>query len=147
MAQELYYMSDGRTDDSIGYLGWLIATDTKILIEGNSQALVKESLMESLQAETYGGMAHFLFLQHFHIFKNTTTPPQQQLYYCNNSALIKHLQQDQISDPFPNQNSLTDYDAHMTLQNIKKLTMGNISIHHTRGHQDQKQIQNKTKLT
>eukprot|EP00957_Ditylum_brightwellii_P182375 13893291-Ditylum_brightwellii.AAC.1 len=147
MAWELYYVSDGRADDSISYFGWLIATDTKILIEGINQALRKESLMESLQAETYGEIALFLFLQHFCIFKNTTTPPHQQLYYCNNSTLIKRLQQGQISNPFSNQYSLTDHDTHMALQNVIELTPGDISMHHVRGHQDQKQTQNKTKLT
>eukprot|EP00957_Ditylum_brightwellii_P081447 6195801-Ditylum_brightwellii.AAC.1 len=63
MAQELYYVSDGGADDGIGYFGWLIATDTKLLIKGNSQAISKEYLMESLQTETYGGIG--LFLRHF----------------------------------------------------------------------------------
>eukprot|EP00957_Ditylum_brightwellii_P089891 6845803-Ditylum_brightwellii.AAC.1 len=107
MAQELYYVSDGGANDSIGYFEWLIATDTKILIEGNGQVLVKESLTESLQAETYGEIALFLFLQHFHIFKNTTTPPNHQLYYCNNSTVIKHLQHDQNNNPFPTNTPLT----------------------------------------
>eukprot|EP00957_Ditylum_brightwellii_P132408 10096862-Ditylum_brightwellii.AAC.1 len=35
MAQELYYMPDGKADYGIGYFRWLIATDTEILIEGN----------------------------------------------------------------------------------------------------------------
>eukprot|EP00957_Ditylum_brightwellii_P177912 13551396-Ditylum_brightwellii.AAC.1 len=147
MAQELYYVSDGGADDGIGYFGWLIATDTKILIEGNVQALGKESLMESLQAETYGGISLFLFLQHVCVFKNTTTPPNHQLYYCDNSTLIKYLQQDQSNNPFPNQYSLADYTTHMTLQSIIKLTPGNLSIWHVRGHQDWKQSMNKTKLT
>eukprot|EP00957_Ditylum_brightwellii_P161583 12302491-Ditylum_brightwellii.AAC.1 len=65
MAQELYCISDRGADNGIGYFGWLIATDTTVLIEIYSQAHRKESFMESLQAETYGGIALFLCLKHF----------------------------------------------------------------------------------
>eukprot|EP00957_Ditylum_brightwellii_P076821 5839251-Ditylum_brightwellii.AAC.1 len=101
MAHELYYVSDGGADDSIGYFVWIIVTDTKILIEGNSQALGKDSLMVSLQAETYGGITLFFFLQYFHIFKNMSTPLNRQFYYCDNSTLMKCLQHDQTNNPFP----------------------------------------------
>eukprot|EP00957_Ditylum_brightwellii_P187191 14256934-Ditylum_brightwellii.AAC.1 len=77
MAYELYYVSDRGANDSIGYFGWLIATDTTILIEGNSQAPGKESLMESLQTETIEGIALFLFLKLFCIYKDATTLPNQ----------------------------------------------------------------------
>eukprot|EP00957_Ditylum_brightwellii_P096950 7383182-Ditylum_brightwellii.AAC.1 len=78
--------------------------------------------MESLRAETYGGIALFLSLQHFHIFKNTTTSPNHQFYYCDNSTLIKYLQHDQTNNPFLNQYYLANYDAHITLHSIIKLT-------------------------
>eukprot|EP00957_Ditylum_brightwellii_P001590 124423-Ditylum_brightwellii.AAC.1 len=34
-----YYVTDGGADDGIGYFGWLIATETKIITKGYSQAL------------------------------------------------------------------------------------------------------------
>eukprot|EP00957_Ditylum_brightwellii_P086879 6612437-Ditylum_brightwellii.AAC.1 len=67
LAQELYYVTIGRANDGIGYFGWLITTDTNILIEGKGQALRKDSLVESLRAKIYCGLALFTFLKHFYI--------------------------------------------------------------------------------
>eukprot|EP00957_Ditylum_brightwellii_P146322 11141530-Ditylum_brightwellii.AAC.1 len=82
MAQELYYVPGGDVNDGISYFGWLIATDIKILIEGNGQALVKESLMKSLQAETYGGLPSFTS---YNIFAYSRT---QLLLQTTNSITV-----------------------------------------------------------
>ena len=147
LAHKLYYITDGRADDDIGYFGWFIATKTNILTEGKGQALGKDSLMESLRAKTYGRIAHITFLKHFHIYKNISSPPNQQFYYCDTSTLIKRLQQNQYNKPFPNQCSLADYDVHMTLWSIIDQNLGNLSILHVKGHQDCKKVTCPTKLT
>eukprot|EP00957_Ditylum_brightwellii_P004001 304459-Ditylum_brightwellii.AAC.1 len=52
-----YYVTDGDADNGIGYFGWLIATETKIITKGYCQALGIEHQMESFRAQTYGGIA------------------------------------------------------------------------------------------
>eukprot|EP00957_Ditylum_brightwellii_P135336 10319643-Ditylum_brightwellii.AAC.1 len=34
-----YYVTDGGTDDGIGYFGWLIATETTLVTKGYGQVL------------------------------------------------------------------------------------------------------------
>eukprot|EP00957_Ditylum_brightwellii_P146693 11166429-Ditylum_brightwellii.AAC.1 len=53
----LYYVTDGGADNGIGYFGWVIATDTRIIAKGYGQAQGNDHQMESLRAETYGGIA------------------------------------------------------------------------------------------
>eukprot|EP00957_Ditylum_brightwellii_P128073 9767909-Ditylum_brightwellii.AAC.1 len=77
LALKLYYMSDSGVDNGIGYFGWLIATETTILIECNGHTIGKESLMESSRAETYGAIVIFLFLHYMQIYKNTYSHPNK----------------------------------------------------------------------
>jgi hypothetical protein len=112
----LYYVTDGGADDGIGYFGWVIASDTRIITKGYGQAQGNEHHMESLRAETYGGIALFTFLKHYRIYNEISQPPNLQRYYCDNSTLIKRLKEDQKGKPYPSQYIQADYDAHMTLQ-------------------------------
>eukprot|EP00957_Ditylum_brightwellii_P208679 15358485-Ditylum_brightwellii.AAC.1 len=89
--------ADGGTNDGIGHYGWVIAIETRILVKGNNQALGNKTLMESLQAETYGGLAFFTFIKYFCIYKNTSNPTDSQHYFCDNLTLITHLKYDQQS--------------------------------------------------
>eukprot|EP00957_Ditylum_brightwellii_P025466 1925305-Ditylum_brightwellii.AAC.1 len=138
LASKFYYISDSGVNNGIGYFGWLIATEANILIEGHRQALGKESLMESLRGETYGEIAIFLFLYYFRIYTNTSTPPNRQYYYTDNSTLIKRLQQDTKSKPYPNQYTLTNYNVHTTILNLIKQSAGKLSFQHLKGHQDKR---------
>eukprot|EP00957_Ditylum_brightwellii_P138934 10590203-Ditylum_brightwellii.AAC.1 len=84
----LYYVTDSGADDGIGYFGWIIATDTRIITKEYDQAQGNEHQMESLRAETYGGIAVFTFLKHYRMYYNILHPPNTQKYYCDNSMLI-----------------------------------------------------------
>eukprot|EP00957_Ditylum_brightwellii_P039048 2951196-Ditylum_brightwellii.AAC.1 len=94
--------------------------------------------MESLRAETYGGIAVFTFLKHYRIYYDTSDPPNKQKYYCDNSTLIRRLKYDQTEPHYPSQNTQADYDAHMTLQKIMQELTGEMEIIHVKGHQDNK---------
>eukprot|EP00957_Ditylum_brightwellii_P033685 2553056-Ditylum_brightwellii.AAC.1 len=41
----LYYVTDGGADNKIGYFGWVIATDTRIITKGYGQAQGNEHQM------------------------------------------------------------------------------------------------------
>eukprot|EP00957_Ditylum_brightwellii_P101337 7722665-Ditylum_brightwellii.AAC.1 len=81
----LYYVTDGGADNGIGYFGWVIATDTRIIMKGYGQARGNEHQMESFRAETYRGIAVFTFLKHTRIYYDILNPPNTQKYYCDNS--------------------------------------------------------------
>eukprot|EP00957_Ditylum_brightwellii_P107040 8167242-Ditylum_brightwellii.AAC.1 len=57
LGKALYYVTDGGADNGIGYSGWVIATDTRIITKGYGQTQGNEHQMESLRAETYRGIA------------------------------------------------------------------------------------------
>eukprot|EP00957_Ditylum_brightwellii_P198270 15108418-Ditylum_brightwellii.AAC.1 len=134
----LYYVTDGGADDRIGYFGWLIATVTRIISKGYRHVQGNEHQMESLRAETYGGITVFTFLKHYRIYYNISDPPNKQKYYCDNSKLICRLKYDQTEPHYLSQNNQADYNAHMTLQNIMQELPGEMEIIHVKGHQDNK---------
>eukprot|EP00957_Ditylum_brightwellii_P044664 3386221-Ditylum_brightwellii.AAC.1 len=97
----LYYVTDGGADDGIGYFGWVIAIDTKIITKGYGQAHGSKHQMESLRAETYGGIAVFNFLKHYRLYYEISEPPILQKYYCDDSTLISRLKYNQTGAHYP----------------------------------------------
>eukprot|EP00957_Ditylum_brightwellii_P042699 3233550-Ditylum_brightwellii.AAC.1 len=51
MGSELWVAADGGVKGSLGYFGWVIATETQVLWEGKGQSQSNPELIESLQAE------------------------------------------------------------------------------------------------
>eukprot|EP00957_Ditylum_brightwellii_P032536 2465366-Ditylum_brightwellii.AAC.1 len=96
-----YYVTDGGADDGIGYFGWVIATDTKIITKGYRQTHGSKHQMKLLQAETYRGIAVFNFLRHYRIFYEILEPPILQKYYYDNFTLISRLKYDQTGAQYP----------------------------------------------
>ena len=94
--------------------------------------------MESLRAETYGGIAVFTFPKNYRIYYDISHPPNTQKYYCDNSTLIQRLKYDQTEPPYPSQNTQADYDAHLTLRKLLQELPGEMEIIHVKGHQDNK---------
>eukprot|EP00957_Ditylum_brightwellii_P000386 30129-Ditylum_brightwellii.AAC.1 len=101
LGKTIYYVTDGGSNDGIGYFGWVITTDTRIITKGYGQAQRNEHQMESLKAETYGGIAVFTFLKHYRIYYEISDPPSKQKYYCDNSTLIRRLKYDQSETHYP----------------------------------------------
>ena len=58
-----YIVSDGGHIDPYGSFGWVIATDSTILIENSGAA--RGTPMSSYRAEAYGKLSWILFLKHF----------------------------------------------------------------------------------
>eukprot|EP00957_Ditylum_brightwellii_P204444 15339289-Ditylum_brightwellii.AAC.1 len=138
-----YYVTDRGADNGIGCSGWLIATDTKIITKGYRQAHGSEHQMESLQVETYEGIAVFNFIKHYRIFYEISEPPILQKYYCDNFTLISRLKYNQTGSQYPSLYTQAKYDVHMTLVKLVQDTSGTLEIAHVKGHQDSKK--NKTK--
>eukprot|EP00957_Ditylum_brightwellii_P103158 7862087-Ditylum_brightwellii.AAC.1 len=58
---ELWVVSDGGVKEGYGYFGFVIATETQILWKGQGQVQGNSVQMESLQAESSGGLALLRF--------------------------------------------------------------------------------------
>eukprot|EP00957_Ditylum_brightwellii_P000781 61857-Ditylum_brightwellii.AAC.1 len=130
LCKMLYYVTDRWADDGIGYFGWVIATDTKIITKGYGQAHGNKHQMKSLRAETYGGIAVFTFLEHYRTYYEILDPPFKQKHYCDNSTLICRLKYDQTEAHYPSLYTQADYDAHMALAKILRDLPGNLEIVH-----------------
>eukprot|EP00957_Ditylum_brightwellii_P100498 7660722-Ditylum_brightwellii.AAC.1 len=59
---ELWVVSNGGVKKGYGYLDFVIATETQILWKGQGQVQGNSAQMESLQAESSGGLAPLRFL-------------------------------------------------------------------------------------
>ena len=55
-------VSDGGAINGLGYYGWVIASDMKILWEESGQVTGNPEQIDSLRAETHGTLAAVLFL-------------------------------------------------------------------------------------
>eukprot|EP00957_Ditylum_brightwellii_P207890 15354983-Ditylum_brightwellii.AAC.1 len=130
LCKMFYYVTDGGADNRIGYFGWVIATDTKIITKGYGHTHGSEHQMESLRAETYSGIEVFTFLKHYRTYYEILDPPFTQNYYCDNSTLIRRLKYNQTKANYPSFYTQADYDAHMTSAKIIKDTPGNLKIVH-----------------
>ena len=108
----------------------------KIIAKGYRQAHGSKHQMESLQAETYRGIAVFNFIKHYRIYYEILEPPNLQKYYCDNSTLINRLKYNQTGEQYSSLYTQADYGTHMTLAKIIQETPGPLEIAHVKGHQD-----------
>eukprot|EP00957_Ditylum_brightwellii_P001204 94632-Ditylum_brightwellii.AAC.1 len=107
----LWYVCDGGADGGLGFFGWIIATNTTILVEGYGQALENLSLAEFLQSESYGGIALMSFIKSYRIYYNDTDIPETQNYCCDNITVINCIKEIKAAMISPTTHNLADYDV------------------------------------
>eukprot|EP00957_Ditylum_brightwellii_P176570 13447774-Ditylum_brightwellii.AAC.1 len=73
----IHIESDRGTTDGLGYCGWIIATDTIILVKEYGHAPGQGHQMESLQAKSYGCVTALLFILPYRIHHNITHYTQE----------------------------------------------------------------------
>eukprot|EP00957_Ditylum_brightwellii_P203068 15333085-Ditylum_brightwellii.AAC.1 len=84
LGDKLWAVTDRGLKRGDGYFGWVIATDTNILWEGEEYAQSNAELAESIHTEGMAHLAAALFLKHYSRYYNITIKPQNEKHFTDN---------------------------------------------------------------
>lgn len=89
----MWIVSDGSHKEEKGTYGWVIATDTNVVWQGNGRA--RGNPMNSHRAEAYGMLASLVFLRHVTRFMGIKLHCHV-IRFCDNKALVDSVGKEQI---------------------------------------------------
>ena len=132
----IWIVSDGGKGDAIGYYGWVVATGTNIIYEGEGHVPGNPLHLDSLRAESMG-MLHAL---------SVIGPLLAKIQYTgtvilasDNLELIKRTTQiHDYGTRLPNQYDKPHMDIQCSIDVLLLRYFPTITINHVRGHQDEK---------
>jgi hypothetical protein len=108
----LFVVSDGGADAECGSYGALLATADDILVKISGST--EGALPGSFRAESYGCLAIFRFVYHFHLYYKLDPILCRNTFHCDNKGLITRLTfADGPLSPFPRHFLRSDIDLEM----------------------------------
>lgn len=132
---DIYIVSDGGHIEQYGSFGWVVATDSTILIENTGAA--RGTPMSSYRAEAYGKLSWIIFLKLF-------TPLLLVRTKCTFHSYLDNLEvvratQLQSNIQFASNALIPDYDILSAIIQEQRTLTGHLILtntQHVKGHQD-----------
>ena len=136
LASTLWIVTDGGVKDSMGYYGWVIATDTSVLYESNGCVPGNGEEMDSCRAESVGLLEAVKFAVYLHGANSTMSAPQLQ-HFCDNITVTNRMQTFlQYKNWYPNQTLRPHMDVMLQICYYLDKLMPQWRTTHVKGHQD-----------
>ena len=120
--QLIYLVLDRGEENGLGYFGYVIATDNKILIKHRGHAAGNPSLIESLRTKSVGALSILCFILRFCEFHEISIPKHKMVYYCDNITAVKRIRTSQRWNIlYPNTTLKADYDVQAQINETIRL--------------------------
>jgi hypothetical protein len=136
--REFLLVSDGGTDQGLGYYGWRLAiADGPVLAENHGPAFGDSEFMHSFRAEGFGqasiGRFFARLLEYNDLALETFIPPVTSV--CDNQGLLRRFEQMSSPVPYPNSSLRTDSDVCLLAMDVFS-RLPTWRRQHVHGHQD-----------
>jgi hypothetical protein len=135
---DIWLVTDGGDTDGNGYYGWVIATNTHILVRGKDLSPGNQEQNESLRSESTAYLSSGLrFLVHYKNYHQLTLELSNKFHFCDNKSLVGRSKDTYASAPPSSFSFLKpDYDVQMEIiKTIKELDI-DLETQWVKGHQD-----------
>ena len=86
----IWIVTDGGVSDSIGYYGWVIATDTTILYESQGSVQGNDEEMDSTRAESGALLEALIFLTTLYQKRTLIRAPNIK-HFCDNMVVTERM--------------------------------------------------------
>ena len=124
--QKLYLVSDGGEENGLGYFGWVIASETEILVKHKGHAAGNPSLIESLRTESVGALSIISYILRLCEFYEIQLPRHKTVHYCDNKTAVNRIRASQRWNIlYPNMTLKADYDVQAQIDETIKLLKSN----------------------
>ena len=130
-------MTDGGVAEEDGYYGWVIATDTTILWEGNGYVPSNPKLLETLRAEGSSHLAMMVFLKHYCRYYGVSIQDDATIHFTDNKGVVGRMNWYQVRVlQTPSECLAPDFDVQAQVEAIYQELQINTPTRWVRGHQD-----------
>ena len=138
--QKIYLVSDGGEENGLGYFGWVIASETEILVKHKGHAAGNPSLVESLRTKSVGVLSIISYILRLYEFYEIRLPKHKMVQYCDNiTAANRRRSSQRWNVLYPNTTLKADYDVQSqidkTIRQIKRNQHTEWESLHVKGHQ------------
>jgi len=137
----IWLVTDGGVSDSIGYFGWVIATDTTILFEGKGSVQGNDEEMDSTRAESGALMEALIYLTKLYQQRTLIQAPTIR-HFCDNMVVTERMRNYIFYKAwYPNQTTKPHMDIQLQICELLDNLSPRWTTSHVKGHQDKNKNQ------